>query len=92
MAHGGRYVLVGLQKNEIIISHPEFHKREATLMSSRNATRKDFEHVMNCIRSKEVKPSTYITHRVQFDEVKDNFESWLNPATGVIKAMVSLDQ
>jgi 2-desacetyl-2-hydroxyethyl bacteriochlorophyllide A dehydrogenase len=92
LAHGGRYVLVGLQKNEIVISHPEFHKREATLMSSRNATRKDFEHVMNFMRSKDVKPSTYITHRVRFDEVKDNFKSWLNPATGVIKAMVSLDQ
>jgi 2-desacetyl-2-hydroxyethyl bacteriochlorophyllide A dehydrogenase len=91
LAHGGRYVLVGLQKNEIVISHPEFHKREATLMSSRNATRKDFEHVMNSMRSKKVIPSTYITHRVGFDEVKDNFESWLNPATGVIKAMVSLD-
>jgi 2-desacetyl-2-hydroxyethyl bacteriochlorophyllide A dehydrogenase len=91
LAHGGRYVLVGLQKNEIIFSHPEFHKREATLMSSRNATKRDFEHVMNCMRNREVNPSNYITHRVGFDEVKDNFESWLNPATGVIKAMVSLD-
>jgi 2-desacetyl-2-hydroxyethyl bacteriochlorophyllide A dehydrogenase len=91
MAHGGRYVLVGLQKNEITFSHPEFHKREATLMSSRNATRKDFEHVMNCMRNKQVNPSNYITHRVRFDEVKDNFKSWLNPATAVIKAMVSLD-
>src|SRR5690606_20117740 len=31
MAHGARFVLIGLQKNEIIFSHPEFHKREATL-------------------------------------------------------------
>jgi threonine dehydrogenase-like Zn-dependent dehydrogenase len=30
MAHGARYVLVGLQKGEIQFSHPEFHKREAT--------------------------------------------------------------
>ena len=36
LAHGGRYVLVGLQKGEVQFSHPEFHKREATLMSSRN--------------------------------------------------------
>lgn len=45
MAHGARFVLIGLQKEEISFSHPEFHKREGTLMSSRNATRKDFEHV-----------------------------------------------
>jgi threonine dehydrogenase-like Zn-dependent dehydrogenase len=60
-------------------------------MSSRNATRADFELVMNAMRNKLLQPATYITHRVTFDEVKDNFDSWLNPATGVIKAMVSFD-
>ncbi|WP_183558988.1 zinc-binding alcohol dehydrogenase family protein [Mucilaginibacter sp. SP1R1] len=90
MAHGARYVLVGLQRDEIIVSHPEFHKREATLMSSRNATREDFEHVIRSMKSGLVDPKTYITHRVTFDEVKDQFESWLNPANGVIKAMVEL--
>jgi len=91
IAHGGRYVLVGLQKGNIEFSHPEFHKREATLMSSRNATREDFDHVIRLMKEKKIDPSTYITHRVGFDEVKDNFESWLRPETGVIKAMVSFD-
>jgi threonine dehydrogenase-like Zn-dependent dehydrogenase len=90
MAHGARYVLVGLQKGELIVSHPEFHKREATLMSSRNATQEDFDHVMMCMRNKLVDPATYITHRVSFDEVKDNFKSWLDPKNGVIKAMVEV--
>lgn len=91
MAHGGRYVLVGLQKNDIVMSHPEFHKREATLMSSRNATREDFDHVIRSMKSGLVDPATYITHRVAFDEVKGNFDGWLNPANGVIKAMVELN-
>ena len=91
MAHGARYVLVGLQKGDISFSHPEFHKREATLMSSRNATRHDFEHVIACMKKGLVKPTTYITHRVQFDEVKDQFASWLKPETGVIKATVELN-
>jgi 2-desacetyl-2-hydroxyethyl bacteriochlorophyllide A dehydrogenase len=90
LAHGGRYVLVGLQKENISVSHPEFHKREATLMSSRNATNDDFRHVIESMKKKFVDPSTYISHRVGFDEVKENFESWLNPANKVIKAMVSM--
>jgi threonine dehydrogenase-like Zn-dependent dehydrogenase len=90
LAHGGRYVLVGLQKEEISFSHPEFHKRESTLMSSRNATRADFEHVLTCLRKKLVDPATYITHRVSFEEVKDNFNSWLDPKNGVIKAMIGI--
>jgi threonine dehydrogenase-like Zn-dependent dehydrogenase len=91
MAHGARYVLVGLQKGEISFSHPEFHKREGTLMSSRNATREDFEHVIASMKKGLVNPTNYITHRVQFGEVKDQFASWLKPETGVIKATVELN-
>ncbi|UOQ96778.1 zinc-binding alcohol dehydrogenase family protein [Hymenobacter sp. 5317J-9] len=90
LAHGGRFVLVGLQKGDISFSHPEFHKREATLMSSRNATRADFEHVIASMKQGLVQPTTYITHRVRFEEVKAEFAQWLDPATGVIKAMVEL--
>ena len=90
LAHTGRYILIGLQKGEISVSHPEFHKREATLMSSRNATRIDFDWVIQCLQSGLIKPATYITHRVKFDEVKANFASWLLPEQKVIKAMIVL--
>lgn len=90
MAHGARFVLIGLQKNEIVFSHPEFHKREATLMSSRNATSQDFDHVVGSMKKGLVNPTNYITHRVGFEEVKANFASWLDPKNGVIKAMVSM--
>jgi 2-desacetyl-2-hydroxyethyl bacteriochlorophyllide A dehydrogenase len=90
MSHGARYILIGLQKGEISFSHPEFHKREATLMSSRNATRADFEYVISSIRRKAIDPTIFITHRVRFDQVRDEFKGWLNPANGVIKAMVEV--
>ena len=91
LSHGGRYVLIGLQKGEICFSHPEFHKREATLMSSRNATRADFEKVSDALKSQEIDPGTFITHRVHFDQVKDEFEKWLDPSNHVIKAMVEME-
>ena len=50
LAHGGPYVLVRLQRGEISFSQPEFDKRESTLMSSRNATREDFEHVIDSMK------------------------------------------
>lgn len=90
MGHGGRFVLVGLQKEEIIFSHPEFHKREATLMSSRNATREDFEEVLRFLKEKKFRTNAYITHRAKFEEVGTCFGDWLNPANGVIKAMIEL--
>lgn len=91
LAHGGRFVLIGLQKNELIFSHPEFHKREATLMSSRNATRRDFEQVMGCMRSEAIDPLHFITHRVAFDNATHLFDDWLTGNRAVIKAMVDFD-
>ncbi|MEJ7586762.1 MAG: zinc-binding alcohol dehydrogenase family protein [Ferruginibacter sp.] len=90
LAHGGRFILIGLQKDMISFSHPEFHKRETTLMSSRNATREDFNHVIEAIKKGLVNPAVFITHRATFHELKDVFETWLDPAGGVIKAMVEL--
>jgi threonine dehydrogenase-like Zn-dependent dehydrogenase len=90
MAHGARYVLVGLQKGTIEFSHPEFHKREGTLMSSRNATREDFEKVITSMKQGLIDPTTYITHRIPFGQVKDQFKSLADPENGVIKAMVEL--
>ena len=92
MAHGARYMLVGLQRGEISFVHPEFHKREAALMSSRNATKEDFDYVMSCMKKGWIKPSTYITHTVSFEEVKSEFAKWPDPGYGAIKAMINMDQ
>jgi 2-desacetyl-2-hydroxyethyl bacteriochlorophyllide A dehydrogenase len=90
LAHGGRYVMVGIQKEDICFNHPEFHKRETTLMSSRNATREDFEHVISSMKKGLVKARSYITHTVSFDKMIDEFKVWIKPDSGVIKAMVKL--
>ncbi len=90
MSHRGRYVLVGLQKESITFSHPDFHKKEGTLMSSRNATKADFEFVIDSVHSKRIDPLPLITNRVPFLKVKDEFASWLNPANNVIKALVEV--
>ena len=73
LSHGGRYVLIGLQKGELVVSHPEFHKREATLMSSRNATKDDFQFVMDCIKEGRIAPDTFITSRLPFALVAERF-------------------
>ncbi|NIG55295.1 zinc-binding alcohol dehydrogenase family protein [Chitinophaga sp. Cy-1792] len=90
LAHGGRIVLIGLQKKELIYSHPEFHKRETTLMSSRNATVADFQYVMDCIREQKISPLKMITHRATFEEAVAAFPQWVRPENNVIKAMITL--
>ena len=91
LSHGGRYVLIGLQKDDFVFSHPEFHKREATLMSSRNATRQDFEWVIHCMTEKMIRPLSFVTHRVKFKDTADQFPHWLDPSGNTIKVMVEKD-
>ena len=44
--HGGKIVFIGLYIGDLVLDDPTFHKKETTLLSSRNATRQDFERVI----------------------------------------------
>jgi 2-desacetyl-2-hydroxyethyl bacteriochlorophyllide A dehydrogenase len=90
VAHGGVLVMVGLVKDNITFADPDFHRRELTVMSSRNATRKDLEHVIRSLEDEKVNASSLITHRATFDQTTAQFASWLKPETGVIKAIVQI--
>jgi 2-desacetyl-2-hydroxyethyl bacteriochlorophyllide A dehydrogenase len=92
VSHGGRLVFVGLVKTDIAFSDPDFHKKELTLMGSRNATPEDFDVVLEAVRSGAIDTERYITHRAGFDQMIDKFAGWLNPASGVIKAIVELER
>jgi 2-desacetyl-2-hydroxyethyl bacteriochlorophyllide A dehydrogenase len=91
ISHGGRFVLVGLQKGELSFSHPDFHKRESTLMSSRNATIEDFEYVMDCLKSGKIDPKKYITHRTSFSKMITDFGQLIDPKNNVIKALIEIE-
>jgi len=90
LAHGGRLVYVGIVKEEIPLDDPEFHKRETTLLSSRNATRQDFATVIDAIRSGTVTTAGFVTHRATLEALPEHFDSWTRPESGVIKAMVEM--
>lgn len=89
-AHGGKLLFVGLVKADIAFHDPEFHKRELTLMGSRNATREDFEQVIVALKSGGIDAGSYVTHRVPFADTIDSFDSLLKPESKVIKAMIEL--
>ncbi len=90
VAHGGKLVFVGLFKGEVTFSDPEFHKREMTLMGSRNATREDFIQVMASATSGEIDLETFISHRVPFDHMIEHYESWTQPQSKVRKIIIEL--
>ncbi|MFC2126210.1 zinc-binding dehydrogenase, partial [Bacteroidota bacterium] len=89
LAVGGRFIMVGLSKGELTYVHPKIHSREATIMCSRNATMEDFDHVINVLSQGNFPVNSFVTHKIDYTDMIDKFDSWLNPETGVIKAMIS---
>lgn len=89
-AHGGRLVFVGLFPGEVAFNDPNFHKRELTLMGSRNSHPADFPRIIGLIESGRIDTTPWITHRSTFDGAADVFDSWTRPETSVIKAMIEL--
>jgi len=90
IAHSGSLIFVGLFKGDITFNDPYFHSHELTIMSSRNATAEDFDHVIACLQSGSVSLDGWITHQATPEQLVTDFESWTKPETGVIKAMLEL--
>ncbi|WP_440876012.1 zinc-binding alcohol dehydrogenase family protein [Thalassotalea sp. PLHSN55] len=91
LAHGGKIVFVSVVKAALSFDDPEFHKRETTLLGSRNATLEDFEHVVSSLKNGKVRIEPFVTHKAKFSELIPAFKEWVKPETGVIKAVVELD-
>ncbi|MFZ4451585.1 zinc-binding alcohol dehydrogenase family protein [Salibacterium aidingense] len=90
VSYGGTLVYVGLVKDNITFFDPDFHKKEITLMGSRNARLEDFKKVKQAIQNGSVGIESYTTHRISFDKLKDEYQSLYHPKENMIKALVTL--
>jgi 2-desacetyl-2-hydroxyethyl bacteriochlorophyllide A dehydrogenase len=90
LAPGGRLVLVGLFQGELSFHDPEFHRRELTVLGSRNSTAEDFRRSIELIDSGVTTVTDWITHRTTLDGVADVFAIIEQPGAGVVKAIVDV--
>ncbi|WP_332700728.1 zinc-binding alcohol dehydrogenase family protein [Devosia sp.] len=91
VAHGGSYVLVSVVKGDIRFVDADFHRREMSLLGSRNATDEDFTTVISAIRDGSVNPDALITHRTTLAAAAQDMPRWASDKTGLIKAIVEID-
>ena len=87
----GRVVYVGITTQEVVFPHaPIFHRRELTLLASRNALPKDFGEIISLIGEGKIDTDAWITHRLAFDEVPSGFSRFTDPKLGAIKVIIEL--
>jgi alcohol dehydrogenase len=90
-AFTGRVVYVGITTGSLSFPHaPLFHRRELTLLASRNALPADFPEIIRLIGAGGIRTDPWITHRLAFDEVPARFEAFTDPSLGAIKAVISV--
>ena len=87
----GRLVFVGITTQEVSFGHPLMHRREMTLLASRNAHPADFTRIVKLIEDGAIDTRPWITHHATFDDMIATFPTWLKPESGVIKAVVSVE-
>lgn len=88
ITNGGKLIFVGLFVGEVTFNDPDFHRRETTLLSSRNATGEDFQRVMQGMESGRIDVKPWITHRVLATSLTSTFPQWVKKDSNVLKAIV----
>jgi 2-desacetyl-2-hydroxyethyl bacteriochlorophyllide A dehydrogenase len=88
-APGGRIVFVGLFQGDVTFNDPNFHRRELTLLASRNALPGTFREIIALLEAGRIDPTPWITHRFALADTPQSFPGIAgNPA--VIKAVIDV--
>lgn len=87
----GRVVYVGITQKSMEMPHaPVLHRRELTLLASRNALSRDFPRIIKLIEDGKIDTGPWITHHASMLDVPSIFPEWLRPEAGVIKAVIEV--
>ncbi|MFZ5496966.1 MAG: zinc-binding alcohol dehydrogenase family protein [Verrucomicrobiota bacterium] len=89
-AHGGRIVFVGLFQGDVTFNDPNFHRRELTVMGSRNALPATFREVIRLVEEGKVDTRPWITHRFKLAETPAVFPRDIAGNPAVLKAMIEV--
>lgn len=87
---GGKLVFIGLFPGDVTFHDPLFHRREMTLLATRNALPGDFRRIIAAMEAGTLDTAPWITHRARLEEVPEQFAHWLDPKSGVLKAMIEV--
>ena len=87
----GRLVYVGITQADVSFPHaPVLHRRELSILASRNALPPDFTRIIQLIENGSIDTRPWITHQAGLEDLIKVFPDWIKPETGVIKAVVEV--
>ena len=90
-AFTGQVVYVGITTQELSFKHVAIHRPEITIKASRNAVPGDFRRIIRLIEEGVINTDPWLSHHASYDEFIAEFANWMEPETGVIKAVLHMN-
>lgn len=88
LQQGGKLIFVGLINDHVALFDPDLHRREATILSSRNSVPAEHHRVLELMESGQIDVSAWPTEFAPLTVMHERFPAWLHREAGVVKAVV----
>jgi threonine dehydrogenase-like Zn-dependent dehydrogenase len=88
MTHGGKLIFVGLIKDAFSISDPDLHRRETTLLSSRNCNPHEHRRTIDLLESGRMDVKSWSSESIRPSEIAERFPRWLDGDRRIIKGSI----
>jgi|SRR5579871_318460 len=88
LQQGGTLVFVGLINDTISLFDPDLHRREATILASRNSTPAEHHSVLDLMQNRRIDVAAWPTDCVRPEAMDQRFPAWLHREANVVKAIV----
>ena len=86
--HGGKLIFVGLINDHISLFDPDLHRREVTLLASRNSIPAEQRRVLETMEGGQINVKAWPTEFANPATMAQRFPAWLHREAGVVKAVV----
>jgi 2-desacetyl-2-hydroxyethyl bacteriochlorophyllide A dehydrogenase len=88
LQQGGKLIFVGLINDHVSLFDPDLHRREATILASRNSNPDEHHRTLDLMESGQIDISAWPTECAPRSIMHERFPAWLNKEAGVVKAVV----
>jgi threonine dehydrogenase-like Zn-dependent dehydrogenase len=88
LQQGGKLIFVGLINDQVCLFDPDLHRREATILASRNSTPAEHRRVLQSMESGQIDVEAWPTEVASRTIMHQRFPAWLRREAGVVKAVV----
>jgi 2-desacetyl-2-hydroxyethyl bacteriochlorophyllide A dehydrogenase len=88
LQQGGKLVFVGIVNEPISLFDPDLHRREATILASRNSTPAEHRRVLELLESRSIDVSAWPMESAAPPSMEQRFPVWLRREAGIVKAVI----